>query len=86
VHDSISFVLSLKLFFSISAQKSRVKPQIHLNRSNKTRSTWRMSSPHPAIIEIETKKPRSIRGFCHLERRYLVKPFDWTNLAITLLQ
>jgi hypothetical protein len=35
---------------AFSAQKTHVKPQNHLNHSNKTRSSWHVSSPQFAIL------------------------------------
>jgi hypothetical protein len=50
--DSIAFAFAVVFLSSFSAQKSHVKPQNHLTNTNKTTSTWRISSLQPAILDI----------------------------------
>jgi hypothetical protein len=50
--DFIAFAFAFIFSFAFSAQKSRVKPQNHLNHTNETRSTWHVSYPQTAILDM----------------------------------
>src|SRR5438445_5140546 len=51
-----------KLISSISAQKSHVKPQNHLNRYTAITSIWHFSYLQSAILKQDRKKPRANPG------------------------
>jgi hypothetical protein len=50
--DFIAVATAALFLLPFSAQKTRVKPQIHLNHLSSTTSAWRISYPQPAILVI----------------------------------
>jgi hypothetical protein len=67
-----------KIFSSISARKSHVKPQSSVTHSNKTKSSWRISFTQSSILKTvgEKTKPRPKAG---------ANSFIWKYLAISPL-
>jgi hypothetical protein len=60
--ESIAFISAAIFLLPFSAQKSHVKPQNHLNPTNKTRSSWHVSYVSSAILKTVEKKQASPAG------------------------
>jgi hypothetical protein len=53
------FAVAANLFSAFSPEKSRVKPENHLNNTNKTRSSWHFSLLQPVILKTDKRKMKA---------------------------
>jgi hypothetical protein len=76
----------LSLFFAIFPPKTHVKPQNHLTHYKSTTSTWRMSYPPTAILDIEIKKKKfhaAVPGDYPIDNKYFARNPPAINILPT---